>query len=142
MLPQEILGALQMLLACKMVNCIASEAAVDVDEVGGAEGAPEARALGRDGGAEEGSAEVGELAAEAGEHGGEGGAVGVKVAVAPALVVVAAAQLTVLESAGGGAWRVRPLRRHCGPGFGLRRSNSRFQGGCGKIWGWCGGQRW
>lgn len=60
MLPQEILDALQVFLAREMVNCIATgEAAVEVDEVGGAEGAPEAGAGGRRGGAEERAAEVG-----------------------------------------------------------------------------------
>lgn len=71
MLPQEILDALQVLLTCEMVNCIAtSEAAAEVDEVGGAEGAPEAGAARRRCGAEEGAAEVGELGAEAGERRG------------------------------------------------------------------------
>lgn len=92
-----------------MINSIAtSEAAVEVDEVGGAEGAPEAGA-GRGGRVAERAAQVEELGAEAGERGGEGGAVGGEVAVAAALVVVAAAQLAVLEGRRG---RGAPLRRH------------------------------
>jgi hypothetical protein len=63
---------------------------------------------------EDSAAEVGELGTEAGERGREGGPVRGEVAVTPALVVVAAAQLTELElGRGSGARsRVRPLRRH------------------------------
>lgn len=93
--------------------------AVEVDEVDGAEGAPEAgpRLLrGRGGAVEDGAAEVGELGAETGERGREGSAVRGEVAVAPALVVVAAAQLAEFEfrRGGGAGRRVLPLRRHRG----------------------------
>jgi hypothetical protein len=62
MLPQEILHTLQVLTTCQMVNRIATGGeVVEVDEVGGAEWAPEAgpRRLGRGGALEEGAAEVG-----------------------------------------------------------------------------------
>uniref|UniRef100_A0A0A9AI01 Uncharacterized protein n=1 Tax=Arundo donax TaxID=35708 RepID=A0A0A9AI01_ARUDO len=96
-----------------MVNGIAtSGGAVEVDEIGGAEGAPEAGPRRRGGAVKEGAAEVGELGAEPGERGGEGGPVRREVAVAPALVMVAAAQLVVLEL--GGGRRVRQPRRHRG----------------------------
>jgi len=58
---------------------------------------------------EEGAAEVGELGAEGGERGVEISPVLGDVAMAPAMVVVMAAQLAVLEL--GGGWR---LRRHRG----------------------------
>lgn len=93
---------------------VPSGAAVEDDEVGGAEGAPETRPrrLGRGGAAEEGAAEVGELGAEGGERGVEISPVLGDVAMAPTMVVVMAAQLAVLEL--GGGWRLRLLRRHRG----------------------------
>lgn len=85
---------------------------VEVDEFGGAEGAPESgpRRLGRRGALEERAAEVGYLGAEAGERGLEFAPVVVAVAVAPAQVVVVVAQVAVLELGGGPL--LRRLRRH------------------------------
>lgn len=121
MLPQEILHTLQVLTACHMVNgIVTSGAAVEVDEVNGAEGAPETgpRRLGRGGAGEEGAAEVGELGAEGGERGVEISPVLDDVAMAPAMVVVMAAQLAVLEL--GGGCRLRRLGRHRGGSRRLR----------------------
>lgn len=115
MLPQEILHTLQVLTACQMENAIfTSGATVEVDEVGGAEGAPETspRRLGRGGAMEEGAAEIGELGAEGGECGVEISPVLDDIAMAPAMVMVMAAQLAVLEL--GGGCRLRRLRRHLG----------------------------
>jgi len=74
---------------------------------------------------EEGAAEVGELGAEGGERSVEISPVLGDVAMAPAMVVVMAAQLAVLEL--GSGWR---LRRHLG-GSRVRRRWRATEGGGG-----------
>ena len=76
------------------------------------------RCLGRGGAVEEGTTEVGELGAEGGERVVEISHVLHDVAMAPAMVVVMAAQLAVLEL--GGGCRLRRLRRHRGGSRRLR----------------------